>query len=359
MPYNNGTLDVTTNNSFVIDPFANTTVNIEGTHDRLLGTDNHQIVNIGTIANDATVTLTGNGSSVTLQDDLPPWIGDSTGPDGALINLVGTNETVAIEPTAVFAPTGNNTVHAYGAGNDTVLGGGGNFVFQGGRGTYLVNAGHASYATINGGAGGGVFMGGYSDYLSADYPYGGFNTIIAGQQASTLVGGMYGTSTLVATGNAPDVLIAGEYGADTLNGGQASGNDLLQGYLGPATGWNGEGPPADLLIAGSGNDTLVAGFAADTLRGGSGHDLFAFQNQPPRDFNAPFRPPITTSTAEIDNFVSGRDKIDLQGFAGNAAQQALATATVSGSNTLLSLPNGEQITMSGYQHLVISDFVVS
>jgi T1SS-143 domain-containing protein len=69
--------------------------------------------------------------------------------------------------------------------------------------------------------------------------------------------------TINASSNAePEVLVGGT-GADTLNGN--NGNDTLRGGLGD-----------DILTGGDGDDILIGGFGNDTLTGGTGNDIFKF-----------------------------------------------------------------------------------
>jgi len=270
--------------------------------------------------------------------------------------LTGTDNTVMIEPTLVADsedPFGQNDVTATGIGKETVIGGGADFTFSGGNGHYVIEGGGAEHATISGGAGGGFFEGGY--FTNPNYEtgyYNGNNTITAGLQASTLVGGLHGSSLLIAAGNARDVLIAGEYGSDTLSGGSSTGNNIYEGYSGPFITTDDPAIPSLVIVAGSGNDTLVAGVAAETLTGGAGRDQFRFFNLSGENL------PSGGGQTTLTDFTPGLDKIDLRGF-GIISDQVVADDTVTGGSTYLALPDGERITLLHITDLSPKDFTQS
>ncbi len=273
------------------------------------------------------------------------------------ITLSGTGNVVTIEPVLIADsgdPFGQSAVVANGAGKDTITGGGADFTFTGGSGHYLVNGGDTESATISGGAGGGVFIGGYfyrPNYYSFPY-YPGNNVITAGSQASTLIGGLHGSSHLIANGSARDLLIAGKYGNDTLTGGTSTANNIYEGYNGDYVPSDDPAVPSLLIEAGSGNDTLIAGLAAETLTGGAGRDQFRFLAHASGAI-----PPGGDETV-ITDFTKGIDKIDLRGFS-VTSEQVVAADTVSGGSTYLSLPGGEKITLLHLTDLSPKDFTHS
>jgi hypothetical protein len=316
----------------------------------------------GTGAND--IQLLGYGETVTGQPF--PGSNDSVEVDGKddridiggynSVVLNGTDNTVIIEPTLVADsedPFGQNSVVANGEGKETVIGGGADFTFTGGDGHYVVEGGSAESATISGGAGGGAFSGGY--FTNPNYDptyYNGNNVITAGLQASTLYGAQHGSSLLIAAGSARDVLIAGEYGSDTLSGGSSTGNNIYEGYAGPFMASNDPATPSLVVVAGSGNDTLIAGLAAETLTGGAGRDQFRFFDLAGQAL------PSGGGQTTITDFTPGIDKIDLRGF-GIIADQVVADDTVSGGSTYLNLPDGERITLLHVGDLSPKDFTQS
>jgi Ca2+-binding RTX toxin-like protein len=278
------------------------------------------------------------------------------GGDNSVI-LNGTDNVVTIQPTLVadsYDPFGQNSVVANGGGKETVIGGGADFTFTGGDGRYVVTGGSAENATISGGAGGGVFIGGYfyqPNYLPVPY-YPGNNVVTAGLQASTLIGGLHGSSLLIANGSARDVLIAGEYGSDTLSGGSSTANNIYEGYDGSYVPSDDPATPSLVIQAGSGNDTLIAGLAAETLTGGAGRDQFRFLA------HAAGNVPLGGDQTVITDFTPGIDKIDLRGF-NVTSEQIVATETISNGSTYLSLPDGEKIALLHITDLSPKDFTHS
>jgi Ca2+-binding RTX toxin-like protein len=271
--------------------------------------------------------------------------------------LNGTDNVVTIHPIEIaddYDPMGGTSVVANGAGKETVTGGGADFTFTGGSGRYSIDGGSAENAVISGGAGGGVFIGGYyyrPDYLPYPY-YPGNNVITAGLQASTLIGGLHGSSLLIANGSSRDVLIAGEYGSDTLSGGTSTANNIYEGYSGTYVPSDDPAKPSLVIEAGSGNDTLIAGLAAETLTGGAGYDQFRFLSHAAGDI-----PPGGDQTV-ITDFTPGIDKIDLRGFS-VTSEQVVAGETIAHGSTYLSLPDGEKITLLHITDLSPKDFTES
>jgi hypothetical protein len=131
-----------------------------------------------------------------------------------------------------------------------------------------------------------------------------------------------GTITVV-TGSTGAMVQAGT-GAVSVSGG--SGNDTLMA-----------GSGADVFILGGGNDRVVFGSGSASVTGGAGAETYVF--------NAGGGGKDT-----ISGFKQGTDSLVFQGFAGNA----VASGTIVGGSTLLSLSDGTQIdiagvALSGYQ----------
>ena len=224
-------------------------------------------------------------------------------------NLIGTNDAAHGDMLTgnglanhLIGLDGDDTLVA-GAGNDTLVGGAGADVLSGGTGTRDLADYSASTAWVNvdlikqdgataqtgGGVGnhaeGDILTGiedvngsAYDDSILGStgnnviYGYGGNDTIDGGAGYDTIHGG-YGEDLLYG-GNTADSLF-GDAGNDTVYGGRSidsiwggAGDDYLVGG-GPDDG------SQDLLIGGTGNDTLVAtsGLGArDTLVGCQGAD---------------------------------------------------------------------------------------
>jgi len=107
----------------------------------------------------------------------------------------------------------------------------------------------------------------------------------------------------------------------------------------------GTGP--DLVYGGKGNDTIFGGGGPDTIDGGGGHNqIYAG----------------TGGTLIEDSGIKGHDTVvgfnqahgDAITFAGqNAAtiDHVVATATVSGGSTTITLPDGSTMTLIGITHI--------
>jgi hypothetical protein len=196
----------------------------------------------------------------------------------------------------------------------------------------------------------------------------GNNVLASGDGASTLVAGGSG-DRLYANGTAGVLLVAAS-GNETLSGLGATGGNLFFG-----------GSGNDLIVAGAGNDTVLAGAGTQTIFGGntastaiiagSGQDLILAGAS--ADYIATGSGVATVFAGAYDIFgvVNGQaggvmnifgfstatDALDLQGFAANTANAVLSTATIAGSNTVLSLPDATKVILFGVTNLGASSFV--
>lgn len=107
---------------------------------------------------------------------------------------------------------------------------------------------------------------------------------LSGTSEGDLINGFGGDDRLY--GNKGNDRLDGGSGKDYLSGG--AGNDILLGKTG-----------SDRLNGGGGADKLEGGSGADRLAGGSGSDAFIFKGRWGQD--------------RIDDFLNGRDKMDLRG----------------------------------------------
>jgi Ca2+-binding RTX toxin-like protein len=276
-------------------------------------------------------------------------------------------ETVNASGSALyFGTSGATTFNASGTGGDTIIGGGAGNTVQGGGGAQLIfgsttlnYTGGAGAATIIGGGGGNSVTGGSGNELifaSSSLTFngtggaatiiggggpmivnlgaggglvygspGGNDTLASGSGTAIMVGGG-GGDVLVASGAANDTLVAGG-GAETLSGAGSTGNLVLFG-----------GPGDDTLAGGSGGNLFIAESGNETLVGGGSSDSYVF-----------VATPGTTRTDVIVGFNPNVDAIGLFGYGGEpgADQAALASATVTGGNTVLSLSDGTSIVLVG------------
>lgn len=244
------------------------------------------------------------------------------GPGGAFVTVTGDAGSL------IFGSAGELSV-TNGGGVDTVVGGSGGTFVQGGEGGVVVwGGGQLTYfggdgaSTVMGGAagvvirsnqGGGLFVGGRA----------GGNLIGAFQTGATLVGAAVGDQLIVANTGA-NVLVAGS-GAETLWGGAAA--------TGANSFWAGTGD--DLLAGGGGANMFVAGTGNATLLAGDGGNVLAV-------FDG-----LAGGDVLVVDWTPASDRIDLERFGADAVARTLASAVVSGSDTVVTLPDATRIVFAG------------
>ncbi len=229
---------------------------------------------------------------------------------------------------------GNDTVYANGSG--TVTGGSGDNLFfadsaggvneinsYGSNDTIVAGAGSVSVNT--GGANPLIFGGSGSLQYIGGAP--GNPTIFGGAGTETLFGGSGQNITYFAgTDTVPgsDILAAGA-GNETLNAGGASNGVALAAGIGTVD-----------MIGSSGNDVFFGGSGVATMTGNGGADIFQFAsaNEPGGQHGG---------TNIITDFTSS-DSFNTIGYGANAAQDALAAATLTGGNTMVKLSDNTTIT---------------
>ncbi|MDQ0474839.1 beta strand repeat-containing protein, partial [Labrys wisconsinensis] len=141
-------------------------------------------------------------------------------------------------------------------GDDTLAGGSGNDVLDGGEGNDVLDGG-AGNDTLRGGAGNDTYGVDAAGDLVIENAAEGTDTIQTTLASYTLGANVEnltftGTGAFAGTGNTLANLIVGGSGSDTLNGG--SGNDTLDGGAG-----------GDTLIGGLGNDVFIVDSAGDSV----------------------------------------------------------------------------------------------
>jgi Ca2+-binding RTX toxin-like protein len=207
------------------------------------------------------------------------------------------------ETTGDLVLTGSGTSNVFLLGSADTL--------DAGSGQTIV--GVAKGASVNGGSGSLFFIGGSA--ASTVFGAAGSETIFSGLGGGYFTGGTSGNNVIVA-GSGAATLIGGGAG-DTLIGGSAG----------------------DLLSAGKGNETLVAGSASDTLTGYTvGNDVFSFVNE------------TANQSYTINNFyVAGSPNGDTLLFKNMTDEAAaLASYTVAGGSSVMTLADGTKITLEGY-----------
>jgi Ca2+-binding RTX toxin-like protein len=309
-----------------------------------------------------------------------------TSPASGFIQVAGGYTFTAIGPTTQggASPTGPFTVAGGGslfvgdqvttyygsaatAAVSIAAGDGNDLISLPSGSTYQVGLGNGNdtvYAdgtgTVTGGTGKNIFYTGSTSGPNTINSYGAADTIVAG--VGTVSVNTYGANPLVFGGSGNLVYLGGAAGSPTITGG--TGKETLFGGAGQnmtyQDGSNTVGG-ANILAAGSGNETLNAGSAQygvqlaagsgsvdmvgskgpDTFYGGAGFatmtgnggaDFFLFGNTPTH----------TGGTDIITDF-SSTDTFATAGYGANAAQTALNNATVTGGNTFIKLGDGTSI----------------
>ena len=92
-----------------------------------------------------------------------------------------------------------------------------------------------------------------------------------------------------------------------------------------------------------GKDTVVDGAGSSTITGGAGPDVFECVRG------------VVGGRDLITDFGTG-DKIDLDGYGGNEARNALKSQTVSHGSVTITLSGHTKITFAGMTSLKSSDF---
>lgn len=186
-----------------------------------------------------------------------------------------------------------------------------------------------------------VFAGSNTNLVVADA---GSNFLILDSNSTvgaTIVSGVGNDSILGGGGN--DQVRLGDAGI--ANGG--GGADTLIGGTGSATLGGGGG--ADSIVAASGGGVMIGEAGNDTLVAGAGNDIIIFQPGDGSDRVVGFDPTKDTLAFASTNYGAG-GTLDLISLINNA--------TVSGGNTILTLPDGSTITVAGVTGININWFTV-
>lgn len=278
-----------------------------------------------------TITLSGNDDRGYGGGDAD-WLYGQTGNDLLFGGADDDHLYGGGDGDRLWGEIGNDVIDA-GRGNDTLRGGEGDDTLWASHGDDRLT-GDSGNDTLDAGAGHDVLDGGAGDDSLSGRSgddrligatgddslagQGGFDVLHGGLSEDRLDGGTEDDTVWGGTGN--DRLSGGR-GDDSVFGG--ADNDLLFGQTG-----------ADLLSGGGGDDRLDGGAGNDTLAGGGGGDTFVI---------ARFAGDADTLT----DFADGIDRIDLRahGFADEAA--ALAAAAETGGDVILTLADGQVLTIRG------------
>lgn len=260
----------------------------------------------------------GTGNDIYFVDD----VGDSVielsgqGTDQVRTTLaayaLGANvEKLLFNGSGSFTGTGNDLSNEIqgGASNDILYGNDGYDTLLGGGGSDSLYGG-ADGDVLDGGSGADYLEGNSGDdvYLvdnvgdsvveaaneGTDQVYTTLSSYTLGADVENLNYNSF-TGNFSGTGNSLNNIIVGGTGSDTLSG--LDGNDELRGSTG-----------ADTLDGGNGNDLLIAGNGADVMTGGADADTFRIG----------FYEAGTGAAADtITDFASGTDIIDVSGWDAN------------------------------------------
>ncbi|MGK7652144.1 Hint domain-containing protein [Roseovarius sp. B08] len=283
----------------------------------------------------------------------------ATDSEGASIDSVSLHATTEAAGAAdsVTGGSGDDVIFT-GAGDDTATGGSGADTIHAGTGADTVSGGSDADRiliadgfgndSITGGEG--VTTGSDSDTIDGSGLSGPVTLTLSGSEAGTLTDG---TDTLsftevenVFTGAGDDNLDAS---ADSVGLGLfgADGDDTITG-----------GSGADHIEAGTGADRVAGGGGDDTIDLGAhdgAPDTLAFSDGDGADVIAGFEGPVDNG----DGTFTGRDQLDLSGATDAAGNQINTRDITVGDdgfgNALLSLPNGDSITLVGIAPADVAD----
>ena len=220
----------------------------------------------------------------------------------------------------------------------------------GGNGAQFISTDGASQRIVMGADDDTIHGGAGDDYVGSlggdDWLYGdeGNDTVSGGSGDDRLFGGAGDDRIL---GDAGHDRLYGDEGADRLDGGTGhdrldggtgddllyggSGNDTLAGGTGADNLWGGAGKDRldggdgnDVLKGESGNDRIVGGLGRDKMWGGAGADVF--------DFNAVQESRVGSQRDIVQDFETGRDRIDLRDIDADALLKGDQTFTWAGAD---------------------------
>jgi len=286
----------------------------------------------------------------------------------------GGKDLIATAPTdsgswLITLGNGDDSIRAFGSGNDTISTGKGNSVLQLGSGSDFITT--TGSDTVLAGSG--------SETINAI----GDNDVVYGNSSSLFfVAG--GAATVFGGTGSDTVFGAAAPGADLFEGGTA-GNNFLQAGNGPATlfaGGNndqlyaGGSAPQELHAAAknetlfggfaSGQDTFYAGSGADQITGGTGQNTFVLGTGTATitalssgSFDAVFEA-INGQAGGADTVqgltAANQLTITLSGYGPDEAANAIAGQTSDGSSVTIALSDGTKLTFDNITHLTASNF---
>jgi Ca2+-binding RTX toxin-like protein len=260
---------------------------------------------------------------------------------------------------------GNDSIRAFGSGNDTISTGSGHSMLQLGSGNDFITT--TGSDTIMAGTG--------SETVDAI----GANDVVYGNASKLFF--LAGGAATIFGGTGSDTVF-GSTGKDLLEGGSA-GNNFLQAGSGPATlfgGGDGDqlyagGNKRQELHAAGGNETLSGVFASgnDTFYGGSGSDQIFGSNGKSTFVAGTGSATVTASPGSQNLFefmktlgggselVTGltdpsQVHIDLSGYGKNEVKYALAHQTTTDGSVTITLSDNTSVTFQNISSLSADNF---
>jgi len=288
---------------------------------------------VNNIATDATLTLTGTSTKVTM------GIANATFNADDRLNVVLENSAATATPVAFgeVEAAGVEIVEISTVDKGTTAVGNTDATID----TATLTATSATSVAVSGNNGLTLTNTGNVKITSFDASgvIGDGSTDTAANLAVTFTGANTTTTADVTiTGGAGDDVLTGSASKDTIAGGD--GGDTLSGLAG-----------IDILSGGAGDDTLtVAGASqSDTLTGGDGVDGFSFADSTGTSVAVDFAAMLkisagTTAVTSITDFVAGTDKIDLNltngGWVSGTSMTVATAQTVAYADTLAAVYGG-------------------
>ena len=239
-------------NDSIVGGTGNTTIKGGGGNDIIFGSSSGNDSIVGGTGN--TTIMGGGGNDIIF--------GSSSGND----SIVGGTGN-----TTIKGGGGNDIIFGTSAGNDSIVGGTGNATITGGGGADIIFGGPGDDSilggkgdnTISGGGGNDIIAGGPNDWLIETDPLGNTvtpTTVTLTNSSLTMPG--YGTDTFTGISNLVVGLGDGKIELDATQ-------NTTPLVLVAGTG-------DDTILAGPGDDTLYAGSGTDSLVGGGGNDVYVF-----------------------------------------------------------------------------------
>ena len=295
------------NNTVVAASGADTIDSGNGNNLAFLGTGNSIVTSEGTD------TVIG-GAGISTVQSIGPGALVFAGSGGLAFTAASGVSTIAGSTAAETLVGGSGRMLAFGFGPTSYTGGSG-------ADTIVGISSVPGALSVVGGSGNGLYFG----------ASGGGNQIFGGTGSATILGGGAG-DVLSTGGSGTNVVVAGA-GAETVDGSRSSGTNTF--FLGSGT---------EFVRGGSGANAIQIGTGAETINSAGSNDLYVLYNLG-----------STSRTALINGFNPAHDFIKLNGFTGGAA--VVVETPAAGGGTLVSLPDGTQITFAGISQVPAANFV--